>query len=162
FGAICQPGLRGDRRHVSEGVPGDLDGPTGWPKNARLGRVVVGGDRQRGPRRPGPRRRADGGCDQGLGRDPRVGRTVMSGGIEAEDLLTESRALAERARVAARALAVARGAAKDAWLMRSADEVRRGSGAILEANARDVESAPGYGLGAATIDRLTLNPKRIE
>ena len=36
-----------------------------------------------------------------------------------------------------------RGAAKNAWLYRSADALRARSEEILEANARDVAAAPG-------------------
>ncbi|HEX8200809.1 MAG TPA: glutamate-5-semialdehyde dehydrogenase [Isosphaeraceae bacterium] len=82
--------------------------------------------------------------------------------LESDDLVTECRALADRAQVAARALALAPGAAKDAWLRRAAESIRRRSGEILEANARDVAAAPGHGLGPAAVDRLTLNPKRLE
>jgi glutamate-5-semialdehyde dehydrogenase len=78
------------------------------------------------------------------------------------DLLGECRAWASRARNASRRLAVARGAAKNAWLARSADALREQAGAILAANARDVAAAPGYGLTGAAIDRLTLTPSRVE
>ncbi len=33
---------------------------------------------------------------------------------------------------------------------------------VIEANARDIAAAPGFGLSAAAIDRLTLNPSRID
>jgi glutamate-5-semialdehyde dehydrogenase len=79
----------------------------------------------------------------------------------AGDLAAECRMLAEHARVAARGLALARGAAKNGWLRRAAEALDRRSGEILTANARDVAAAPGLGLNAAAIDRLTLNPKRI-
>ncbi len=82
--------------------------------------------------------------------------------MEANDLETECRELADRAKRAARRLAVVRGSAKDAWLRRSADALRARAGEILAANARDVEAAPGHGLNAAAIDRLTLNPKRLD
>jgi glutamate-5-semialdehyde dehydrogenase len=81
---------------------------------------------------------------------------------EAEDLLTECRDLAERAKSAAKELAIAPGGAKDRWLRRSAEAIRERSGEILEANARDVDAAPGLGLNPAAIDRLTLNPKRLD
>src|SRR4051812_6336694 len=83
-------------------------------------------------------------------------------GAGAEDLAVECRALAERAKDASRSLAIARGAAKDAWLRRSAEALKARSGEVLAANARDVEAAPGYGLNTSAVDRLTLNPKRIE
>jgi glutamate-5-semialdehyde dehydrogenase len=81
---------------------------------------------------------------------------------EAEDLLTECRDLAERAKSAAKALAIAPGGAKDRWLRRSAEAIRERSGEILEANALDVDAAPGLGLNPAAIDRLTLNPRRLD
>ncbi|HMB03224.1 MAG TPA: glutamate-5-semialdehyde dehydrogenase [Isosphaeraceae bacterium] len=86
----------------------------------------------------------------------------MNRAIEANDLYTECRGLADRAKRASRGMAVARGAAKDDWLRRSAEALRSRAGEILEANARDIEAAPGHGLGAAAVDRLTLNPRRID
>ncbi|MDR3638310.1 MAG: glutamate-5-semialdehyde dehydrogenase [Isosphaeraceae bacterium] len=78
------------------------------------------------------------------------------------DLQAECNALADRAKRAARALAVVRGQAKNDWLRRSADALRDRTEEVLEANARDVAAAPEYGLNAAAIDRLTLNPKRLD
>jgi glutamate-5-semialdehyde dehydrogenase len=78
------------------------------------------------------------------------------------DLQAECNALAARAKGAARALAVARGQAKNEWLRRAADALRERADEVLEANARDVAAAPDFGLNAAAIDRLTLNPKRLE
>ena len=72
------------------------------------------------------------------------------------------RKLASQAKAASRRMALARGAAKNAWLCSSAEALRRRTQEILEANARDVAAAPSLGLNAAAIDRLTLNPKRIE
>jgi glutamate-5-semialdehyde dehydrogenase len=66
------------------------------------------------------------------------------------------------ARLAARAVAHATGAAKDEALRAAAREIRAASGAILEANARDVAEARVAGATAAALDRLTLNPQRIE
>ena len=51
---------------------------------------------------------------------------------------------------------------KNAWLLQSADELLAQTSAILAANARDVATAPEYGLSAAAIDRLTLDPMRNE
>jgi glutamate-5-semialdehyde dehydrogenase len=78
------------------------------------------------------------------------------------DLLTECRTLADRARAASRRLATVKGTAKNDWLERAADAVKARAELILEANARDVAAAPGFGLNAAAIDRLTLNPKRLD
>jgi glutamate-5-semialdehyde dehydrogenase len=81
---------------------------------------------------------------------------------DADALRSQCRDLAARAKEASRALAVATGAAKNAWLKRSAKALRERAGEILEANARDVAEAPGLGLNAAAVDRLTLNPKRLD
>ena len=63
----------------------------------------------------------------------------------------------KQAKLASRQLAVARGAAKNAWLSRSAGRaLRERRDEILAANARDVAAAPAHGLNAAAIDRLTL------
>ena len=77
------------------------------------------------------------------------------------DLLAECRALADRAQAASRVLAIARGEQKNGWLLAAARSLAERSAEVLEANAKDVELAPGYGLNAAAIDRLTLNPKRL-
>lgn len=81
-------------------------------------------------------------------------------GIEPVESLC--RTLGAQAKAASKRLAIASGASKNDWLNRSADALRIRSDEVLEANARDVAAAPGLGLGAAAIDRLTLNPKRIE
>ena len=69
---------------------------------------------------------------------------------------------ATRARDASRALAVARGEQKNAWLQRSAELLRTRTATILEANARDIEAAPGFGLTDAQVDRLRLDKDRLE
>ena len=56
---------------------------------------------------------------------------------------------------------MAKGEAKDRWLIASAEAIGRRADEILEANAVDVSAAPGLGLNAAAVDRLTLNPKRL-
>jgi glutamate-5-semialdehyde dehydrogenase len=86
----------------------------------------------------------------------------MSENSRADELLADCRGMADRAKLASRALAIARGSAKDGWLRRSARSLRDRSDEILEANARDSEAGPGLGLNPAAIDRLTLNPKRLE
>jgi glutamate-5-semialdehyde dehydrogenase len=79
-----------------------------------------------------------------------------------DDLQAACRALAERAKAAARLLAVARGEVKNRWLRVAAETVVKRADELLAANARDVAAAPGFGLNAAAIDRLTLNPKRLD
>ena len=83
---------------------------------------------------------------------------VSAGGnVPVNELEATCRELAERAKAASRKLATARGEAKNEWLSRSAQGLRRRVGELIEANMRDLEAAPGYGLNAAAIDRLTLN-----
>jgi glutamate-5-semialdehyde dehydrogenase len=91
-----------------------------------------------------------------------MGRGVMNESRAGGDLLAECRAMADRAKAAARALAVVRGGAKDAWLKASSGLTRGRAAEVLEANARDVEAATSFGLSPAAIDRLTLNEKRLE
>jgi len=69
--------------------------------------------------------------------------------------------LARRAKLASRALAVAPAATKNRWLLACAAALEARRAELLEANARDVAAAPGFGLIAAAIDRLSLNPKRV-
>ncbi len=69
--------------------------------------------------------------------------------------------MAQQAQTASQELAVVSTAAKNAWLLASADVLQKQSADILKANAHDVAAAPEFGLNAAAIDRLTLNEKRI-
>ena len=67
-----------------------------------------------------------------------------------------------RARAAAAILARTPTAAKAAALTAAARAIRASAGAILEANADDVAKGEANGLSAALIDRLKLDPKRLE
>src|SRR5438093_6331934 len=71
-------------------------------------------------------------------------------------------ALSGDARGAARVLAGASRAAKDAALRGAAARLRRDDPAILRANADDVARARAAGESAAFVDRLTLTPARID
>lgn len=71
-------------------------------------------------------------------------------------------AMAARARVAARVLARSSCTQKAAALHAAATAVRRHAAAILAANARDVAAARAGGMSAAMLDRLTLDPARLE
>jgi len=66
------------------------------------------------------------------------------------------------ARTAQRVIAEASSASKSTALRQAADAIRANVPAILAANARDVEAARATGMAASFIDRLTLDPKRIE
>ncbi len=74
---------------------------------------------------------------------------------------TEATEKAKRARAAAARLALLTRAEKDHLLELMADALEANSGAILEANARDVEMARERGGTRAPIDRLLLDEKRI-
>jgi len=70
--------------------------------------------------------------------------------------------LAARAKVAARVLAVASTAAKDAALMAAADLLAVNAERIIEANGLDVARAESAGMAAPLIDRLRLDRSRID
>jgi glutamate-5-semialdehyde dehydrogenase len=70
--------------------------------------------------------------------------------------------LAARAKAAARVLAVASSAAKDAALTAAADLLVLDAEQIIEANGVDVARAESNGMAAALIDRLRLDHRRIE
>ncbi len=78
------------------------------------------------------------------------------------DLDALCRGMADRARAAADALASVRTDAKNRWLIAAAAALETRSAEIVAANAEDVAAAPGYGLNAAAIDRLTLTPARLK
>ncbi len=88
--------------------------------------------------------------------------TDTRNGTTPENLLADCRALADRAKAASRKLAVARGGVKNDWLHASAEALGGRADEVLEANARDVAAAPGYGLNAAAVDRLVVDRKRLD
>lgn len=71
-------------------------------------------------------------------------------------------ALAQAARVAARPLAHAPTAQKDHALREMARALRAAQAPILDANAQDLAAAKAEGKNAAFLDRLALDPKRLE
>lgn len=77
------------------------------------------------------------------------------------DLLQLCTDMARRARAASKALALVPTAQKNAWLLAAASALESREPELLAANAKDVAAAPGFGLNAAAVDRLTLNAKRI-
>lgn len=78
------------------------------------------------------------------------------------DIHTLMMGLGERARLAARGLAIAPTAQKDKALRESAALLRLRKDEILAANQKDVAAAKANDIGAAFIDRLTLDDQRIE
>ncbi|QQS10964.1 MAG: glutamate-5-semialdehyde dehydrogenase [Rhodospirillales bacterium] len=79
-----------------------------------------------------------------------------------EEVAALVRDLGARAKNAAAALRNATTAAKDAALVEAARLMRAESAAIVEANARDMAAARSAGLDAAMLDRLMLDPGRVE
>jgi glutamate-5-semialdehyde dehydrogenase len=88
-----------------------------------------------------------------------VSLRTVSGATEAR---AEMRAIGAEARRAARALANAPAEVKTRALIAAARILRERSGEILEANARDLEAARAKGVAPAFLDRLSLDPERIE
>ncbi len=68
----------------------------------------------------------------------------------------------QRARQAARALSRMGTEQKNAALRAMADRLESGMEGILEANREDLEKAGKDGLAGAMLERLTLNPKRVQ
>ncbi|HEV3367663.1 MAG TPA: glutamate-5-semialdehyde dehydrogenase [Acidimicrobiales bacterium] len=69
--------------------------------------------------------------------------------------------LGQRARVASRLVARSSSAARDEALTRAADLLEQRVGAILEANATDLERAEGSGADVTSLDRLRLDGNRV-
>src|SRR5712692_1577243 len=78
------------------------------------------------------------------------------------DLGATMAGIGRRARDAAVALALVPAEAKVAALQAAAASVRSQSNEILAANAEDIAEALHAGISAALIDRLTLDPTRLE
>ena len=77
------------------------------------------------------------------------------------DVTEEVRAIARRSRVAARSLAGATRATKDAALHAMADALVAATPELVAANAVDLERGQVAGLSAGLLDRLTLTPDRV-
>jgi glutamate-5-semialdehyde dehydrogenase len=78
------------------------------------------------------------------------------------DVAAKMRAVGAAAREAARELALASTDAKNAALTVAARELRARTAPILEANKLDLAAAAEAGRPAAFLDRLMLDPKRVE
>jgi glutamate-5-semialdehyde dehydrogenase len=87
---------------------------------------------------------------------------TIAGSVAPSPLHAHCRAIAARARQAAIDLAGIPGDRKAACLRAAAARIRSDLVDILEANTLDVAAAPGYGLSPAAIDRLFLDPTRVE
>src|ERR1700688_293038 len=80
----------------------------------------------------------------------------------APDLAAAMADIGRQAREAATALALAPADAKTAALQGAGAAVRARADEILAANAEDLAEAKQAGIGAALLDRLALDPKRLE
>ena len=78
------------------------------------------------------------------------------------DLAAEMTALGAEARAAARVLAASSAKARRQALRAAAAAIRSDEAAILEANAKDMAAAQASGLSGALLDRLALEPGRVE
>jgi len=78
------------------------------------------------------------------------------------DLRQQVHDAARRARVAARELATLSTEAKNSVLHAAADNVLREAGTVIEANKEDLAAAKAAGTPDAMLDRLALNPQRID
>ena len=81
---------------------------------------------------------------------------------ESADIAAIMHGIGEAARAAARELAQAPSAAKDAAIRAGAAAIRARQADILAANAKDVAAAEKKGMGGALLDRLTLDGTRLE
>ncbi|MGQ9523913.1 MAG: glutamate-5-semialdehyde dehydrogenase [Armatimonadota bacterium] len=79
-----------------------------------------------------------------------------------EPVASEAKQKALKAREAAAVLAGLSTAVKDAALLQMASALLENQHAVLDANAKDVAAGRDRGLSEALVDRLSLNPKRIE
>ncbi|MDX1526558.1 MAG: glutamate-5-semialdehyde dehydrogenase [Pseudidiomarina maritima] len=70
--------------------------------------------------------------------------------------------ISQRAAVAARAIATLSEADKNTVLQRMADAIRANQTTILEVNERDMSAGRDKGLSDAMLDRLKLDPERLE
>lgn len=70
--------------------------------------------------------------------------------------------LGRRARIASRQIAKSSTAQKNAALLAIADAINSSRDALMKANERDVQAGSDKGLDSALLDRLQLNPARID
>lgn len=82
--------------------------------------------------------------------------------IDRQDIASVMDALGRRARDAAAIVAMAPAAARDQALRVAASTLRARMADILAANALDMDAATEKGLSPAMLDRLMLNPARVE
>ncbi|HPA48139.1 MAG TPA: gamma-glutamyl-phosphate reductase, partial [bacterium] len=77
------------------------------------------------------------------------------------DIHTLTTEIARQAKAAARVMGRLSTAAKNDWLLHSADLITNERESICEANQRDLKEGKERGLSSAMLDRLALTDKRI-
>jgi glutamate-5-semialdehyde dehydrogenase len=82
----------------------------------------------------------------------------QSGGLDIRQYMQD---VGVRARLAAALMSRAETAAKDAALLAMAAGLEQARDRLIEENKKDLDAARRTGLDAASLDRLTLNPKNI-
>ncbi len=87
-------------------------------------------------------------------------KVIEGGGAEEVEAVLQR--IGTQARAAQRVMATARPGAKIEALRAAAAALRAATSQILDANARDRSEADRHGLTPASLDRLTLDPARIE
>lgn len=85
----------------------------------------------------------------------------MMSGVETAEISTYCRDVAARAKAASEKMATLSGEIKNRWLLTAADRLLQSADEIGEANAKDLQAAPDFGLTAAQTDRLKLDDSRI-
>ncbi|RIK93697.1 MAG: glutamate-5-semialdehyde dehydrogenase [Proteobacteria bacterium] len=88
--------------------------------------------------------------------------TTVAAKPTAQDLAALMATIGAAAKAAAAALAKTSTEAKNAALAAAAAAIRARAGDILAANAQDMATAKAQGVSGAMLDRLLLNPERIE
>ncbi|MCK5859275.1 glutamate-5-semialdehyde dehydrogenase [Abyssibacter sp.] len=88
--------------------------------------------------------------------------TATISDTQTQDIAAYMRGVGERARAAARKVAVAEPGAKNAALLELAERLLDGRARIKSANAEDMTAGREAGLDAALLDRLELTDARIE
>ncbi len=87
---------------------------------------------------------------------------ALAGPVSGSDVRSQVHDAARRARVAARTLGSLTTTAKDRALHAAADAVLAHVHQILAANAEDLDAARAAGTPEAMLDRLALNPQRVD
>lgn len=82
--------------------------------------------------------------------------------VQTQSLTQMMTVLAEKAKAGAEALRLAGPEARTELILNAAKAIRAREAAILAANAEDVAAGEAKGLSRALIDRLVLNPARVE